>query len=185
MPLPEGKGVVTAATVATWVFAAVLVVAGARKLVAPAATAAALHGARLPSNQWLVRLLGLAEMAIGATAMLAGGVLGTGLLGLTYAAFAVFTVRQSRAGQGCGCFGEADAPATNLHVALNVVGAGLAGLATLWPSDSLLAVLGPEVLPALTTMALLIVGTIALQLALTALPELAAAVALDAQGEQS
>ena len=174
-----------AATAAMWVFAAVLIVAGARKATAPAATAAALHGARLPSDQRLVRLLGAGEIALGGGAMLAGGTLFVGLLGLTYAAFALFTYRQSRAGQGCGCFGEADAPATNLHVAVNVVGAVLAGVAAWRPADSLLGVLGPEVLPAMTTLALLVIATVALRLVLTALPELAAAVGTAAPGDQA
>ena len=174
-----------AATAAMWVFAAVLVVAGARKLTAPAATAAALHGARLPSDRRLVRTLGAGEIALGGAAMLAGGTLFVGVLGLAYAAFALFTYRQSRAGQGCGCFGEADAPATSLHVAVNVVGALVAGIAAWRPADSLLGVLGPEMVPAVATVALIITGAIALRLVLTALPELAAAVATTAQGDQA
>ena len=175
---------VIAATAAMWVFAALLGVAGVRKVMAPAATAAALHGARLPSDHRLVRLLGAAEIAIGGAAILAGDTLFVGLLGVTYAAFALFAYRQSRAGQGCGCFGEADAPATNLPVAINIAGALLAGVAALRPADSLLGVLGPDVPTAAATVALIALGTVALRLALTALPELAAAAALDS-GERT
>ena len=174
-----------AATAAMWVFAAVLIVAGARKLTAPEATAAALHGARLPSDRRLVRVLGAGEIAIGAAAMLAGDTLFAGLLGLTYSAFALFAYRQSRAGQGCGCFGEADAPATTLHVAVNVVGAVLAGVAAWRPADSLLGGLGPEVLPAVATVALIVLGAVALRLVLTALPDLAAAVAASTPCDQA
>lgn len=174
-----------AVTAATWVFAAVLVVAGVRKLTAPGATAAALHGARLPSDRRLVRLLGAGEIVVGGAAMLAGGTLWVGLLGLTYAAFALFAYRQSRAGQGCGCFGEADAPATGLHVAVNVAGALLAGIAAWQPADSLLGVLGPDVLTAAATVTLIGLGTVVLRLALTALPELAAAVAAATPGDDA
>src|SRR5688572_3213270 len=97
-------------------FAALLLIAGVAKIIKPAATGAALQGARLPSDRRLVRVLGLGEVALGVTVLLVGGWLPAVLLAAAYGTFAAFTAYQSRRGAGCGCFGDATAPATNLHV---------------------------------------------------------------------
>ena len=167
-----------AATATTWVFAVLLAIAGVRKLVSPAATGAALQGARLPSDHRLVRLLGAGEVVLAAAVLGWGGARALAALGLAYAAFAVFAERQRRQGAGCGCFGEADAPATRLHVALDAIGAAVAIAAAVRPAPSLLETLGGDAWHAALAVALLGLGAVALRLALTALPELAAAAAL-------
>lgn len=175
----------TAATAVTWVFAVLLAVAGARKLTDPAATGAALQGARLPADHRLVRLLGVGEIVLAALVILVGGALPAAALAGTYAAFAIFAQRQSSRGAGCGCFGESNAPATSLHVAINVVGAAAAAVAALWPGPSLVAAVRSDLPTALLLVLLIGAGVAALRLALTALPELAAATALVTAEEQS
>lgn len=167
-----------AATAASWVFAALLAIAGVRKVVSPAATGAALQGARLPSDHRLVRLLGAGELLVAGAVPAWGGAPALLLLGLAYGAFAIFAERQRLRGAGCGCFGESDAPATRLHVAIDAVGAIVAVAAAARPGPSLIATLGGDIMTAALALLLLGLGAVALQLALTALPELAAAAAL-------
>ena len=165
----------TPVTAASWVFAVLLAVAGAAKIRDPAATSAALQGARLVSDRRLVRVLGLAEVALAAAVLVSGGRLPAALLAAAYAAFAVFAHRQARQGAGCGCFGQSDAPATRLHVAVNVAGAGVAAAAAVWPGASFVAALRADVVGAVLTTAVLLLAAAALRLLLTALPELAVA----------
>ena len=171
----------TAATAVTWVFAGLLVLAGARKVTAPAATGAALQGARLPSDHRLVRMLGVGEIALGLSVLTLGGAAPAALLALAYATFAAFAQRQSARGAGCGCFGETNAPATGLHVGIDAAGAAVAAVAAWRPGPSLPAFISDDVVTGAVGMALLVTGVAVLRLALTALPELAAATALHAE----
>lgn len=167
-----------ALTAATWVCAALLAVAGARKVTRPDATGAALQVARLPSDLRLVRALGVAEMAIGTWVLTAGGPVACALLGTLYAAFAGFAEHQRRIGAGCGCFGTSQAPATALHVGLNVAAALVAGATLLWrPGTSLPATIVAAPLAGALTLVLLTVAAGLLRLLLTEAPDLAAAVA--------
>ena len=166
-----------AATAATWMFAALLLTAGVIKILLPAATGAALEGARLPSRHGLVRMLGVAELALAGAVLLVGGAVPAAVLAGTYAAFAGFTAYQARRGAGCGCFGDASAPATSLHVAVDAAGAVLAALAAVGSPPSLLTLTSEPLLGAVTVLGV-VVGAQLLRLALTALPELAAAIAL-------
>lgn len=175
----------TAVTAGMWVFAGLLAVAGARKLTDPAATGAALQGARLPSDHRLVRLLGVGEIVLAILVTAVGGPLPAAALAVAYAAFAIFAQRQSSRGAGCGCFGEANAPATGLHVGINIAGAVVAAVAALRPGASLLAALTADLPVALLILLLLAACVAALRLALTALPELAVATALVTPEEQS
>ena len=165
----------TAVTAATWVFAVLLAVAGAAKVADPGATSAALQGARLVADRRLVRVLGGGEIALAIAVLAVGGRLPAALLGIAYAVFAAFAYRQSRQGEGCGCFGVSDAPATRLHVVINVAAAALAAGAAWRPGPSLGAVLRDDVFEAALTAGALLLAAAALRLALTALPELAVA----------
>lgn len=165
----------TAVTAATWVFAVLLALAGAAKLADPSATSAALQGARLVSDRRLVRLLGVGEIALAVAVLSLGGALPAAVLAVAYAVFAGFAYRQSRQGQGCGCFGVTDAPATRLHVVVNVIAAASAAAAAWRPGPSLLAVVQDGLFAALLIMGVLVLAAAALRLVLTALPELAVA----------
>lgn len=168
----------TFATGVMWIFAALLGLAGARKIASPGATGAALQGARLPSDPRLVRLLGAGELLLAAGVLLIGGPIAAGALAATYAAFAVFTSMQFRRGAGCGCFGDAEIPATGLHIAVDALGAVAAAVAAVGLAPSVPAlVTQDDVVTGLLAVALLGLGTVAVLLTLTALPELAVATA--------
>lgn len=109
--------------------AALLVLAGAHKVVRPGAAVLALGsvGARVPS--WMVRVGALAECVVGFAAIFAGGALPATGVAASYAGFAVFVVVAFTKGgvvSSCGCFGKADTPPTGLHVAVNVACSALA-----------------------------------------------------------
>ena len=167
----------TAVTAITWVFALLLAAAGAQKLTSPAATGAALQVAKLPSDARLVRVLGLYELGLAAAVLLLGGMIPAAFLAGTYAAFAAFAWRQSRRGEGCGCFGEAEAPTTTVHVVVNLVAAVVAVAAAAAPARPL-ALFDGGPITAVAGVALLVTATALLRLTLTALPELTAAQAL-------
>lgn len=167
-----------ALTAATWVCAALLAVAGARKITGPDATGAALQVAHLPSDPRLVRVLGVAEMAVGLWVLAAGGMVATALLAVLYAAFAGFAEHQRRRGAGCGCFGATQTPATALHVWCNVLAALVAGATLLGqPGAGMPATITRAPLAGLLTVTLLTVAAGLLRLLLTEAPDLAAAVA--------
>lgn len=104
--------------------ALVLGVAGVAKVVTPDGTRVALRTAGLPSQRWLVRLLGIVEMAITAVALVVAGWLGATLVTLAYLGFAGFSsllLVRSRGTASCGCFGGTNSPVTGIHVVLNVI----------------------------------------------------------------
>jgi uncharacterized protein YjeT (DUF2065 family) len=112
------------------VVCALLVVAGIGKLFKPRATreSLALAGLHLPSL--LVRCLGVGELAIGITAAIRPSAVTGALVALAYGAFCAFLValrRTAGSHADCGCFGEADADAGNVHLLLNII-ACLAGV---------------------------------------------------------
>ena len=165
-----------AATAPSWMFAVLLLVAGAIKLTQPAATGAALQGARMPSDPRIVRTLGLGEIALAATVLVIGGWLPAALLAATYTVFAIFTARQSRRGAGCGCFGDANAPATNVHVGVDVAGALCAAVAAVAGAPAVVDV--PGGMARVLAVVGVCLGAQLLRMLLTSVPELAAALAL-------
>ena len=99
------------------------------------------------------------------------------MVAAAYVAFASVSIRlvaRSATG-GCGCFGDESAPVTNLHVGLNLAAAVLAGLAALWPTDGLPALVADEPAASRVLVGLIAVGVGLGQAAFTALPELLAA----------
>lgn len=97
---------------------ALLVYAGAVKAVAR-------------QEPWHSRALGLAEVVVGAGALVVGGRLLAALVAAMYALFAAYVVLAIRRGaENCGCFGaEEDTPPSGRHVVIDgalAVGAGLA-----------------------------------------------------------
>jgi hypothetical protein len=146
------------------VAAALLVVAGAAKVVDPANTVGALRALRLPSSPTLVRCGAAAEAAIGAAAILAGGPAWWVLVAASYLAFAGFVLAAMRAGTmvgSCGCFGHEDTPPHPVHVALDVLLAGVAAAAAaqgLVPAEEIADAPGPgAVVVSLSAVALWLV----------------------------
>lgn len=100
--------------------AALLALAGVLKLRRPAGTVQALRTQGLPSAPALVRLLGLAELAL-AVAVLAEVPWAAAGLALAYAAFTGFVavaLLRGRPLSSCGCFAEPDLPPTWAHLAV-------------------------------------------------------------------
>jgi hypothetical protein len=127
--------------------AALLVAAGAPKVVRPHDTRRALASVGLPIPAIGVRLGGLAEVAIGAVAILQGGRIVDALVAASYLAFSGFVVVALRKGgvvASCGCVGKPDTPPTASHVVVTALFALAAGLAAAggptgllaWPSTS-------------------------------------------------
>jgi hypothetical protein len=118
------------------VFAGLLVAAGVAKGVAPQAAAGALRAMHLPSQLVLVRALGTVEVLLGVWVLYSGSAPAAFALGLFYLGFAVFVIvalaRRLPIGS-CGCFGKDDTPPTWIHVAFDLVGVAVAGIATLRP----------------------------------------------------
>jgi hypothetical protein len=99
--------------------------AGIAKVVDPQPTSGALAAAHLPSQVWLVRMLGLLELAAAVVGLAVGSVaaFSGALLYLGFAAFTLAAVRGDRPLQSCGCFGREDTPPTWIHFGFNTVSA--------------------------------------------------------------
>ena len=98
-----------------------LVVAGLPKLRDPLPLVRALRTTGLPASGLLVRLLALAEVALGVTAVVAPGRGTAALVAVAYAGFTAFVALAVRRGgvlASCGCFGRPDTPPTRAHLAL-------------------------------------------------------------------
>ena len=125
--------------------AALLVLAGAVKVVRPRATAQALLDAGLPGSRAVARGIGAVEIATGAWALAApaaGGALALGVVYLSFAGFLGYVLRVHPEAGSCGCAGPTPVPPSRLHLVLNVL-AGLAGLAyATTPAPSLGAWMG-------------------------------------------
>lgn len=96
--------------------------AGGAKVVDPARTVGALGALGLPVSPLAVRLGAVGEAILGAVALVIGGRVAAGLVGASFAAFAVFVVVALRSGRPigtCGCFGQADTPPQWSHVAVD------------------------------------------------------------------
>lgn len=119
---------------------ALLMIAGAMKLIRPDDTARAIARvvpARLRrqlqyrSLRVLIRLGALAEVGLGGVAMFLPRPIPAALVATSYAVFAgVVIYVRSKGGSlaSCGCFGSLDTPATWLHVVINS-GLAIAGVA--------------------------------------------------------
>jgi hypothetical protein len=133
-----------------------LIVAGAFKAARPAATRAVLVAAGFRAAGPAVRLLGAAEIALGAALLLRPGRVDAALAAAAYACFALFVVRLLRRGADgvdCGCFGGAGGEASAFHLWLNVTLCAVCALAAAAPPPPLTWIAGLE---PLTGVALLL-----------------------------
>lgn len=166
-----------ALSAAVTVLALLLVHAGVVKLWRPEAVGAALTDAGLPSSPPAPQFIGLTEIVVGGAALVTGHAAAFTVLGATYAAFALFSVRQRRRGAGCGCFGEPTAEVSRTHIGLDVVGAFAAFAAAAAAAPAPFALVSEGPLVAVLVVLLAATAVAALQLLVAALPDLAAAVA--------
>lgn len=109
--------------------AILLAFGGALKVLRPANTAHALRGLRLPAAPFGVRLLALAELAVGVGALAGGGRRAWLLVAGAYLGFACFVVLAMWRGgavSSCGCFGAPDTPPTLVHVLVTISASAVA-----------------------------------------------------------
>lgn len=144
------------------------------KLVNPRSTVRALRSSGLPGSPPLGRFLGLVELAIAFGALVQGGRLSASLVAASYLGFALFTFRLLvlASATPCGCFGEKDAPATRVHVALNITAAVAAALAAGWPPGPLPSVVASQPLAGVPFLALVALLAWLAYVSLTFLPQL-------------
>ena len=126
-----------------WVACVVLVVSGAAKLIDPKATEATIRQFGLPTPRFAGRIVGVAEVLVGAAGLLAvpGAVaqVAAVLVALLYGSFAVVVWAAHKRGlQDCGCLGVQSRAPSPGHAVLNLALALAAGAS---------AVLGPVDLP--------------------------------------
>lgn len=101
--------------------AALLVVAGAPKVLDPGDLHRAVRSVGMPVGREVVRAFALAEVVVGVGALAVPGPVTAGLLAVLYAGFTAFVVVALRRGgvvSSCGCFGKADTPPTVAHAVL-------------------------------------------------------------------
>jgi hypothetical protein len=167
-------------------FAAVLVLgaAGALKVARPDAARVALRAAGLPSSAWAVRVLGVGELAIALWAVGWGGRGAAAAVAVAYLGFAGFAElvrRRSRGKASCGCFGSSGAPLSRLHVVVDVVVAAVAVAAVARPVPGFVDAAAETPAAGVPFVGFTLLLAWLLQVVLTALPELQAAVRPTAQ----
>lgn len=153
---------------------ALLALGGGLKVVRPTETATALAALGLPSQPYLVRGLGIVEIAIGTAAFLTSHPIASLLTASAYVSFAVFVLAARRAEtpvQSCGCFGKAETPPSLIHITVNLAAAGIAAMTAARPNTRLIELLADQ--PGSGVPLLLLTGVIIylLYVAITALPQ--------------
>jgi methylamine utilization protein MauE len=96
-----------------------LVAAGVPKLADPMPLVRAVRQAGLPTGRTSIRLVALAETAVGVYAVAAPGRASALLTALAYLVFTAFVARALARGSAlgsCGCFGKPDTPPTRTHL---------------------------------------------------------------------
>jgi uncharacterized membrane protein YphA (DoxX/SURF4 family) len=160
------------------VLAAVLVVAGLRKLRAPAAAADAMRAAGMPGGARAARVVGLAETAIGVLVLVAPSRPALAAMAVLYAILgwvAVRLVRSAAPVASCGCFGADDAPPSPLHAVFDAAAAGLALVAAVRPPPGLPALAARAPVAGVGLVAGCLAAAYAVSLVLSHLPQAARA----------
>jgi len=101
-----------------------LLTGGAAKVADPSRTAGALAALGWPSSPGVVRAGALAELLLGAAALVVGGRGLALLVAASYLGFALFVMAALRAKTPigtCGCFGQADTPPKPVHVTVDAL----------------------------------------------------------------
>lgn len=139
-----------------WAALALLVIAGAPKVVKPYDLMRALRLAGLRVPHVVVRVFGAVEALIGVVGLLTGNRLLLALAALSYLGFAGFVgyaLTRKTPLSSCGCFGKADTPPTRLHVVVVATFALLLGVTAVGSGPAgLIPMLGSEPGVALATL---------------------------------
>ena len=112
-------------TASSYVFSLLLVATGLAKFRRPEYTSGALSALGLPSGQFIVRALGLTEIAVGLGVLAGLGpipVLAQTLLYLSFLAWIGYAFAREAPLETCGCLGREDTPPYWGHLAVNVLG---------------------------------------------------------------
>ena len=135
----------TVLTTLLQIVALVVVVGGTAKLVRPGPFAGLLDTFGMPGGALAARAVGLAELGLGAWAVVTGSRAAAVALAVLYLVFAGTVVLARRAGAAsCGCFGVVDAPPSTLHVVVNMVSAAVAVAAAAVGAETLGATLADQ-----------------------------------------
>ncbi|WP_419919851.1 MauE/DoxX family redox-associated membrane protein [Candidatus Poriferisocius sp.] len=113
--------------------------AGAAKAITPEPASVALARLGLPHHLWMVRVLGIAELAVAVGAFVLGGVGPAIGLAVLYSGFAMVAGAMIRSGSAvpCGCFGRTAMPATARHVVINILASAAGIAAALWSVEAI------------------------------------------------
>jgi len=159
--------------------ALVLGTAGILKVLRPDPTRVALRAAGLPGSSVVARSIGTIEVAITLAAIGWGGRVPAALVAAAYLAFAGFSaIVRSRSGgrASCGCFGSSTTPLTSFHVVADLLLAAVALIAVADPVPGLFSVAADTPLAGVPFVAYTVLLAWLVQVTLTTLPELQAAV---------
>jgi hypothetical protein len=162
--------------------AALLLLGGILKAARPGDTANALRGVGLPASALLVRLGGVAEVAVGVFAITTGGTLAAALVAASYLAFAAFVARAMRADAPiatCGCFGKEDTPPSAVHLGIDLAAVAAAIAVIAQPGVGLGDVVRDQPLGGAPYFLLVVIGVYVTFVALTALPRTLALVRVE------
>lgn len=157
---------------------ALLALAGAQKVLDPAAAVGALRQLGVPASSSFVRAAAAAELVLACWALVGAGALPWLLVASTYLAFAGYVTLALRRGTmigSCGCFGREDTPPHWSHVALNVVLAGIALAVATTGDGRALTGLADDPLDSVAVLGLATVSTYLLFAAFVVLPRTMAA----------
>jgi Methylamine utilisation protein MauE len=157
--------------------AGLLAWAGGAKVWSPDGTVRALSASGLVggSSRFLVRVLGVVEMAVGLCCLLGLGPAAPAALAVMYLAFALYLltliVREVPTAS-CGCLGRADTPPSLLHVSVDLTAVAVGVLATFDPPQPAWSVLGGLPLWGIPSVVALAAAGYLIALAETYLPTL-------------
>lgn len=106
----------------------VLLVSGASKVAQPGGVAGAIGSLGLNAPRWSGRLLGVVEIGLGTAGLTRSGWVWSALVATAYVGFGIVVIALIRRGgaESCGCFGEIASPPSGVHVAFDLVAAGVA-----------------------------------------------------------
>jgi uncharacterized membrane protein YphA (DoxX/SURF4 family) len=121
------------------VSASLLAVGGVAKVLRPLSAVLAMRAIGLPSGTLLVRLLGIAEIAVAVWVILTAAPIAAALMGVAYLAFAGFVAVAMRSAdrRSCGCFGEASTPPGVAHIVVDLAAAMVSAAAVIGEVPSL------------------------------------------------
>jgi hypothetical protein len=119
------------------IFSLLLIATGAAKLAHPGYTARALREMNMPIGQFAVRGLAVAEIAVGALALMTGlraAFVVQGILYLAFFAWVWVAIRSGAPIESCGCLGKPDTPPYWGHMLVDGLGASFSFAAAIAPA---------------------------------------------------